>query len=256
MSSDILYFEYLLVALDLMDKKRRLNLAQAEIGYSAGDNLDWMEDFAWEEAQRNFNLVGKSVTDAERRFYEYKEIIPPTRKQTQNAQIGATVVLDLDGTKDQYLLARTSEIPETNIGPYAGRISIEAELGQKMDKKPVGYVFKKGPLIYTIVAVEWGVKDYLSFYLPEYFAESRSMFDRLKGRKLKVGEISTEILTLAKIIDRCRFINLAGSSYGNELAILQETGRYIDRIRDLLQRAKFSYKTFDEALNLIYFKAF
>ena len=53
-----------------------------------------------------------------------------------------------------------------------------------------------------------------------------------------------------RIIDRCRFIDITTSSYGTELTLRQETIKYADRIRDLLQRARFTYKAFDEALHL------
>jgi len=247
--SKILYFEYLLSSIDLASRMRELKLSQAQIGYSAGDNLDWKEDAAWEQAQRDFLLVGRRLAETKRSYGKHRGIIQPYRKPPiiSTVQIGAEVLLDIDEGREKFLVGSTSEIDGGSRDTYQGRVSIDAPLGKKMNGISRGYKFSFRGSGYNLLDVTWGVPDYLEWYLPRFLRSNVSELKRLKSGSLDRGKLSSNSVRLMTLADRFRFLDMVSSAYPLvDLSLPGSPKGYERDIQKTLRGANLTYVPFTE----------
>ncbi len=243
---EILYFEHLLLAVDLANETRKFELSQAEIGYATeGQSTDW-HDAAYEQAHRDFFLSASKFKNAKETFLKYREIIRPCKRipTISRVQVGAKVIMNSVRT-DTYLIGGYGEIEEQDK-PYQGRISIETPLIQEIEGKEVGYRFTFHGRVYTLSGISWGVPDYLNWYLQKYFEDSLGDLRYLKGSEIKKRKISQVTVNLANVIDRFRFLEMVVDSYPIvDVSFRKNPRNFIDKYERMLEKMKINYKPFN-----------
>ncbi len=247
--SKILYFEYLLSLIDLASRTRELELSEARIGYAAGENLDWKEDAAWEQAQRDFLLAGKRLEEAKRNHGKHRGIIRPYREppRISTVQIGAGVLLNIDENREKFLVGATSEIDGGSRDMYQGRVSIDTSLGKKLNGRSEGDRFYFRGSEYDILDVRWGAPSYLKWYLPIYLSSAVEEMKTLKRTILKKGKLSTNSLRLMNLADRFRFVDMVTLAYPLvDISFSPSPKRYEKIVRKVLKRGKLPYVSFDK----------
>ncbi len=243
--TDILYFEYLLMDVDLARKFRERTLSQAEIGNAADENLDWKEDFAFEQAQRDFMVAGQKVAEQRAKRDKYENVIKPKKEipNIQKVEIGASVLLDIENEMERYLIAATSDIDGGSR--YQGRISTETPLAKELMGRSPGYRFSFRGFDHSIEEIEWGVPSYLEDYLARYFGRLLDEFGRRIGEDLKEGEITRDSVKLMNVADGFLFTRMVNEAYPLLVSSLPGSPQdYEKEIRGRLNWAKQPYKPF------------
>jgi len=246
--SQILYFESLLADIELADKIREFVLSQAEIGYSAGSNLDWKEDFAWEQAQRDFLLTGQRLSELRRTYGKFNDVIRPKRRppKISTVQIGAMVLLDIFSGRERYLVGATSEIDGGRRERYQGRISTETPLAKNLVGKSREDCFHFRGDNYRVVDLSWGVTDYLEYYLPKYFDSAAGELRRLGKISLERVKLTSKAVGLMNLVDRFIFLEMVSDAYRIKRHFSGFSSDYERDIRNRLKNAGLSYKPFTE----------
>jgi len=249
--SKILYFEYLLSSMDLASRIRELKLSEAQIGYSAGDNLDWKEDAAWEQAQRDFMVAGQRLAETRGYHGRFRDIIKPnTAPRVLTVQVGTGVLFDVNRDKERFLIGGTSEIDEDSGDKYHGRISIDASLGKVLNGKSKGDRFDFIGSNYEILSVKWGVPSYLKWYLPRYFDSSVARFKKMKDDTLERGILSSTSLRMMNLADRFRFLEMVTSAYHLNISFREPPIRYEKGIVMRLSEANLYYIPFSKLVRI------
>lgn len=120
---------------DLLEAEKKLKETSRAIGEGAGISSDWHDNFAFEQANRDFEFYS-SVKALIKRQLEDREIITP-REETIDVGIGNQVVVMLEGESNPETFTILG-VSDATMG--SDWISYESPLGSSLLSKKVGDV--------------------------------------------------------------------------------------------------------------------
>ncbi len=117
----------------LSQARKELSDAQLAIGDAAGRESDWHDNAAFDYANMQYDLKSASLACLMKKLHDVEIILP--RKQTNNADIGNTVVVMFEGEQEEETF---TILGPDDSGRKQGWLSHLSPLGKSLIGKKVG----------------------------------------------------------------------------------------------------------------------